>query len=125
MDTAPVGQFTFAEWRARGRRLAAIHRAVPFALGAWLLAGEEIAGERYTDTAAEITGLDVGELVEMARVAARFEHVRCRRPLPFSRFAAVCDLEPVDADSLLEQAERERWSRRRLERAVREQRRGV
>ena len=51
-----------SRWRDHGRRLGILGRGAPFALGTWLLDGEERGVN--VEEAAELTGLDVGQLIE-------------------------------------------------------------
>lgn len=113
---------TLGEWRAKAGRLLKIQRAVPWALGDHLLVGEQAFGERIAAALDEL-GLEIGEAVELARVGSRFPPERRRRGLSFAHHTAVADLEPVDADRLLDAAEAAGWTVRRLEREVRGTRR--
>jgi len=55
-------------------------------------------------------------------VAGAFEEGR-RRRLSFAHHALVADLEPTEADRLLELSEASKWTVKRLQREVRETRR--
>jgi len=112
----------FAEWRHRGRRLTAIARWSPWALGDWIIAGERAFGERVDAVVAEL-GIETGEAAELARVAQRFPPGRRRRGLSFSHHAAVADLEPAEAERLLVLSEASGWTVKRLQREVRQARR--
>jgi len=109
----PEGELSFTEWRDLGRQLGLVARASQWWIGDWINFGAGAYGEKYLEAVA-VTGYDVGSLMDMAYVASRFEISRRRENLSWSHHQELASLPPADQDELLDLAEREHWSRKRL-----------
>lgn len=79
--------------------------------------GEAKYGEKYAQ-AIEITGNELSTLTNNAYVCRAFEISRRRENLSFGHHAAAAGLPPQEADRILLQAERERWTRQDVRDAV-------
>lgn len=112
---------TEAAWEAVGAQLGAIGRGIQWWLGDWVNFGQAKYSEKYT-RAADLTGLDVQTLMNIAWVCSRIEASRRREILSFTHHAEVAALESVDQDRWLDRAERERMSTRALRAAIQAER---
>lgn len=99
-------------WTIAGERLAAESRALTWAIGDWLLEGDEV-GATY-EQAEEVTGLARQTLMNAKYLADAFPFSRRRERLSAAHHMAVAALPAPDGDRLLLQAERESWSVKRL-----------
>jgi hypothetical protein len=108
---------SFDEWAGVGYRIARIHSGTAWALGDWLLFGEQRFGERYR-SALEATGLGYQTLRNYAWVARCFAPSRRRELLSFQHHAEVASLPAVEQDLWLHRAEAQGWSRNELRRRV-------
>ena len=86
-----------------------------WAIGDWWAFGQQ----RYGERAAVVNGDDWdGPKYEVcmnaASIARKFETSRRREVLSWSHHAEVAALDPADADRLLDEAERNDWSKREL-----------
>lgn len=108
----------FAEWGQIGGSLSTMEQAINWWIGDWLNFGERRFGEDYAQAVQE-TGRDAESLSNIAAVARRIEPARRRENLSWSHHRAVAYLEVGDQERLLERADRERWSKRSMEEAVR------
>ncbi|MYW02375.1 LmbU [Streptomyces sp. SID3343] len=93
-------------------------------LGDWLVYGQERYADRY-QTGVEAAGLDYQTLRNYAWVARHFELGRRRETLSFGHHAEVASLPPAQADTWLDRAEQQGWSRNRLRLRLRESRQGA
>jgi hypothetical protein len=110
---AAVADLTLDQWTEEGERLVRISRAVQWWIGDWLHYGSHRYGEKFVD-AALATGFDEATLKNMQWVAGRFKPERRRESLSWSHHREVAGLEPKQQDALLDVAEAEGWSHRRL-----------
>jgi hypothetical protein len=109
----PDGQ-SFEEWSETGRNLASAHKVLNWWIGDWWAAGSHRYGERARLAAEGIFGREFGGLMNLASVSRAFPTSRRREGLSFSHHQEVAGLPPVQADRLLDRAEREGWSTRDL-----------
>jgi hypothetical protein len=106
-------------WERIGANLRELTNSSAWWLGDWLIFGETAYGWRRYREAIERTGLDYQTLRNYAWVARRFEHHRRRDSLSFAHHAEVTRLSPAEQDYWLLTAERQKWSRNELRRALR------
>lgn len=106
-------------WERIGSNLRELSNSSAWWLADWLIFGETTYGWRRYREAIDRTGLDYQTLRNYAWVARRFEHSRRQESLSFAHHAEVARLSPPEQDYWLRQAERQRWSRNELRRAVR------
>lgn len=106
-------------WERIGANLRELTNSSAWWLGDWLIFGETAYGWRRYREAIERTGLDYQTLRNYAWVARRFEYHRRRDGLSFAHHAEVTRLSPSEQDYWLLKAERQKWSRNELRRAVR------
>ncbi|MFF9900996.1 LmbU family transcriptional regulator [Streptomyces longispororuber] len=114
----PAG-LTFDSWRHIGCNLTMISNSSGWWLGDWLVYGENRFPERYRVVLDETT-LDYKTLRNYAWVARRFPPSRRRETLSLQHHAEVAALPKADQDRWLKQAEREKWSTRRLRKELRQ-----
>ncbi|WP_306749343.1 LmbU family transcriptional regulator [Saccharothrix yanglingensis] len=124
--TTPVGlafprDVTFESWEQAGQRISRIASSSAWYLGDWLVFGQDKYTGRYR-RAVEAVGLDYQTLRNYAWIARKFAPARRRPGLPFQHHAEVAALPAEEQDRWLDRAERERWSRTALRRALRESR---
>ncbi len=100
------------DWLALGRRLAARRGRDNWALGDWACHGDRRYGD-LTEAAGEI-GIAYKTLRNLAHVARKLQMSRRRDNLSWSHHGAVADIDPAEADRLLDRAEAEGWSRERM-----------
>jgi hypothetical protein len=108
-----VADLTLDQWAEEGQRLVRISRAVQWWLGDWLYYGSHHYGEKFVE-AALATGFDETTLKNMQWVARTFAPERRRESLSWSHHREVAGLTPKQQDALLDIAEAEGWSHRRL-----------
>ncbi|MFI1004729.1 LmbU family transcriptional regulator [Streptomyces galbus] len=106
-------------WERIGSGLRELTNSSAWWLGDWLVYGETTYGARRYREAVERTGLDYQTLRNYAWVARRFEHHRRRDSLSFAHHAEVTSLPPAEQDHWLREADRLKWSRNELRRALR------
>ncbi|WP_432136379.1 MULTISPECIES: LmbU family transcriptional regulator [unclassified Streptomyces] len=106
-------------WERIGTGLRELTNSSAWWLGDWLVHGQTSYGTRRYREAVERTGLDYQTLRNYAWVARRFEHHRRRDSLSFAHHAEVAGLPPAEQDHWLGEADRLKWSRNELRRAVR------
>jgi hypothetical protein len=108
-----------ARWCEIGANLRHIERAVAWWLGDWWAFGEHRYGARRRITEdPDWDGPAYQTCANAAAVCRAFEISRRREALGFSHHEVVAALAPAEQDKLLDQAEREGWSRQQLRDAV-------
>lgn len=112
---------SFERYEAVGRLLGRAAAALRWAVGDWLLYGEELYGESAAQ-ASEALGISPEGRLELIRVARAIPFSRRRQGLGWGTHRAVAArwIEPAKREELLERAEREQWKTRQMEEAVRE-----
>jgi hypothetical protein len=113
-----AADLTFETWERAGHHLNRIVDSSAWCLGDWLVYGQERFADRYR-RAVMAAGLDYQTLRNYAWVARRFDWDRRHAALSFQHHAEVASLPPAEQDQWLDRAERLRWSRNQLRRAVR------
>jgi N6-adenosine-specific RNA methylase IME4 len=114
------GEPTFDQWKACGTLLLRAGKAVQWWIGDWLNYGERRYGETYTQ-AMEATGLGYHTLRNAKWVAARWEMSRRHDNVPFSHHQEVASLPPAQGDAILDRAEREGASQKKVRQWVAEE----
>ena len=112
----PAG-LPFDDWETIGHTLARMEKSVLWWLGDWWRFGEREYGESAAQAAP--TGYALSTIQNSAWVADRIPPSRRRETLTFSHFSVVAALEPEAADEMLDLAETEQLSTRKLAQAVR------
>ncbi|MFI8167534.1 LmbU family transcriptional regulator [Streptomyces sp. NPDC085931] len=105
-------------WERIGSGLRELTNSSAWWLGDWLIYGENTYGARRYREAVERTGLDYQTLRNYAWVARRFEHHRRWDGLSFAHHAEVTSLPAAQQDHWLREADRLKWSRNELRRAL-------
>jgi hypothetical protein len=101
-------------WTDVGRALADIGGSLRWAIGDWLLFGEQREwGDKYTDALA-LFDLDYASLKDCKWVAKSIELSRRSRQLSWGHHREVAGLEPDDQDRWLERAASNSWTAREL-----------
>lgn len=113
------GAVTVDEWAEAGARLARARGATQWAIGDWLLFGEDKYEDGPYEAAAEATGLKRGTLMNLKSVAKAFPKNK-RTSAPWSHHALVAGFEESVRDELLATAVRERESWESLRARARE-----
>lgn len=92
-----------------------------WAVGDWLIQGSGIFGEAFYQYS-EVLNLSVRQRQQYMQVAERIPPGKRRRvpELRWSHHRAVCMLEPEEADTWLQRAIDERWTKTELEDAVKD-----
>lgn len=103
----------FEVYIAVGWKLAERRKRVMWWISEWLLHGERVYGETYTQ-AAEITGLSPDTLKNYVSTANRVPRERRRPELHFSHHQEVAALEPEDQTIWLDRAVVNGWNRAEL-----------
>jgi hypothetical protein len=110
---------TADEWEHLGIYFSNVNKAWVWLVADWLISGERVHGKSY-DEAAEIIRKSIGTLYNWGSVAKRVEISRRREKLDFTHHVAVAPLEPEWQVYWLDWAERQQWSKRRLEAMIQE-----
>lgn len=105
----PKGQ-TFDEWLEVGRNLASASKVLNWWIGDWWNAGEKFGDERRADTAKRLFGIEYQTVRDCGWVANKIPMSRRRDSIGFSHHKEVAALGVVEADQLLERAERDSWT---------------
>jgi hypothetical protein len=108
---------TFEEWQTTGKKLFRLRQWCHFAIGDWLLYGEQYYDEQFAQAIDE-SEYSYFTLMHDKRVASCFEYCRRRQYLSWSHHAAVVSLPADLQDKLLDRAEKNNWSREELREAV-------
>jgi len=101
---------TFEQWKNAGITLRALWEKIPFAIGDWLLFGEQ----RFPEEFSSVLDAYANETLRDYQFVCKQIPFERRRDLPMSHHRAVAGLPPDVQDELLETAEREGWRRDRL-----------
>lgn len=104
----------FEIYVAVGWKLAERRKHTMWWISEWLLHGERVYGETYTQ-AAEITGLSPDTLKNYVSTANRVPRERRRPELHFSHHQVVAALEPEDQEIWLDKAVVNNWTRAELQ----------
>jgi N6-adenosine-specific RNA methylase IME4 len=110
--------FSFDEWQTLGVGLAKMEKGVQWWIGDWWAFGQQAYGERAKAAAEGAFGRAFQTLADAGWVARKFETSRRREILSWSHHREVAALPEDDAERLLDEAEREDWSRKELRAAV-------
>ncbi|WP_053226378.1 LmbU family transcriptional regulator [Solirubrobacter soli] len=113
----PRSGMSFAEWAELGCRLARISDGSAWALGDWIVFGQDTYGDRYRK-ALEATNVEYKTLRNYAWVARRFPSSRRRRALSLQHHAQVAALHEAEQDLWLARSETLGWSRAELRRQM-------
>lgn len=110
---------TFEQWERYGRKLQIIERGIQWAIGDWIIFGENKWGEVYAQ-AIDVTGLKVKTLQNYASVAKAIPRSRRRDSdvVDFSTHAEVASLEPEEQEKILSHAETHHTTVRGVRREV-------
>lgn len=111
-------ELDFDEWSRVGVVLRDIQSGSLWWWGDWLNYGERAYGEKYAQALDE-SDYAYQTLRNAAYVANRVEMYRRRYNLSWGHHQSVAELDPTEADALLEQAEKNGWTVRDLRRARR------
>ena len=98
---------SFEQWAAIGRSIAHVSSGIAWALGDWLIYGEQTYADRYR-SAIESTQLDYQTLRNLAWVARAFDSSRRREGLSFSHHAEVAVLPEPEQELWLPVPKRSR-----------------
>jgi hypothetical protein len=112
-----TGDPTFADWMACGHSLKKIKQGLHFAIGDWLIYGQNKWPNRY-DQGMAIFGFAYSTLATDKWIAEKIPISR-RREVPFGYHRAVGGLEPAQQDEILDKAEKEKWDRETIRGEVR------
>ncbi len=113
-----TGDVTYETWAAYGQGLQTVHQSIHWLIGDWLLLGERLFPDRYTQ-AVELTHLDYGTLRNDRSVAAHVLPEVRRLDLPHSYHSDIAPLPPLEQARWLEQAVANGWTRDEFRQQVR------
>lgn len=103
-----TGMPDVTEWAAIGQRLGSVRSGVQWAIGDWLLYGDQRDFESGAyEAAAEATGLKRGTLMNLKSIAKAFPKSKRSHDLPWSHYALVAGFEESEREDLLRRAKRE------------------
>lgn len=108
----------YDEWERYGRKLQMAERGIQWAIGDWLVYGENHWPDKY-EQAVEITGYKEGTLMNYATVARAIPpgpNSRRRELVDYSTHVEVASLPEEDQDRILAKAAGEGLSRNRVRR---------
>lgn len=111
----PIGEPTFEEWLAFGENIKSAEKGVHFWIGDWLNYGEAKWGEVYKQ-AIKSMRFEYQTLRNDKWVSSRIELSRRRDNLSFKHHAEVAACTPEEQDLLLDHAEAQGWSAKKLSR---------
>src|SRR3990167_9205219 len=112
-------RLSFEQWQEVGKQLQKIHGSIQWWIGDWLRFGERKYGETYSQ-AIEETGLDYDTLATYKRVAENMDFTRRRVNLSWSAHQEICSAPENKRDGLLDKADKENLSSRKLRELVKE-----
>lgn len=96
------------EWAALGPKLGKLRSGVQWAVGDWLVYGEErMFDENAYETAIEATGLKRGTLMNLKSVAKTFPKPARAHEVPWSHYALVAGFDDEQRGELLKRAQDE------------------
>ncbi len=104
----PFDTYIMVGWKLAERR-----KRTMWWISEWLLFGERVYGETYSQ-AAEITGLSPDTLKNYVSTANRVPRERRRPELQFSHHQEVASLEPAEQEEWLDRAVVNKWTRAEL-----------
>lgn len=107
------------QWVEDGSALVTMDKALRFAIGDWVLFGEQHYGEAHAQ-AIRVTALSYESINAARWVASRIPEIRRRTNLSWSHHEAVASLDPTLQDELLDRAEREGLDRNQVRELTRE-----
>lgn len=107
----------YDQWERYGRKLQLAEKGIQWAIGDWIIFGEDKFGEDYAQ-AIEVTGLKVKTIQNYAVVAKAIPRSRRRDSdlVDFSTHAEVASLKPDDQEKVLAKAAKEHMSRSKVRR---------
>ncbi len=108
---------TYDRYEALGAHLGHTQEALQFAIGDWLVAGESLFPEQWSQ-AAEALGLSESERTRYARVASRVPPEIRKNELSWSHHRAVAHLERGEQEHWLNLAVNERLSKAQMEEEI-------
>lgn len=115
---------TGEEFEIIGFQLSKVRDAMQWAIGDWLVHGENYFSDKFSQYA-EALGISEVSKLQYIRIALRIAPERRRRELSWSHHRAVAPLEPEDQVRLLQMAIDRGWSKGELEDAIRTELRGT
>lgn len=104
---------SFEAWETIGRQLQSIAKSLMWWLGDWVLYGERHFGEAYVQ-AMELSGKAENTCLAAKWVAQKFPSLRRRNDLSWQHHREASSLDEDEAESILNDAQREGWSTRDL-----------
>jgi len=113
------GEPTYEEWEAVGQSLQHMQGSVHWWIGDYARLADAQWGEKYDQLMGD-TGFSYDTIRRDRRVAERVQFGRRRRNLSHAHHIEVAMLAPEQQDELLQTAEEQDWSHKRLRQAVRE-----
>ncbi|MET0937810.1 MAG: hypothetical protein ABWY51_01135 [Gaiellaceae bacterium] len=121
LDLSMRPDLTYEQYASIGALLGRATTSLRFAVGDWLVFGEDVFGERGAQ-ASELLGISPEGRMELARVARAIPRRRRRAGLAWGhhRLVAARWMSPGQREELLDEAERSGWAVRELEAAVRD-----
>jgi len=130
-----VRQSTEQEWEQYGEMLGVVGEATQWAVGDWLADGKTHKGDGLYKRAAEILGVDEGTLRKQKSLSSKFDLFLRRNNLSWNHHSIVSSIKKIGSDKdgklalskdtdhdaisrLLQQAEKEELSTRKLSEVV-------
>jgi hypothetical protein len=109
---------SYERFEAIGFLLGRMHQSLRFAIGDWLMYGERLFPEQWTQ-AAECLGISEEGMREYLRVSERVPRSTRRKSLSWSHHRAVASLDPPEQKDWLRRAVDEQLSHHALRDALR------
>lgn len=100
-------EMPFEDWLKGAPIYETLFRKAQWFWGDYLIQGEKLYGEAHAQAVGEYKE---GHIDNVVSICARFDHARRRPNLSFSHHKAAASLHPSDADKVLLEAERMRWT---------------
>ncbi len=126
-ELSPVGwsvpdDLTLDEWYNAGESIVKANKMIGWIIGDWLNAGEYKLGEMRNvyETASQITGLSTSRLQNLKSLATKVEISRRREILTIHHHEQVASKTPDKQTHWLSQAEKNEWSARQLQQAIKD-----
>jgi hypothetical protein len=114
-------EISYEQYEAIGRMFGTAHEALKFAIGDWLLQGQQIFNDDVFQ-AAEGVGISRVSLMQYVRVSERIPRERRNAQLTWSHHRAVASFPEDEQDLWLNRAAASGWSKTELEDHLRSQR---